>query len=264
MGKRVEMMNGFYDGYKEDDRLERSRRGQLEFFTTMEYIHRYVGKDARILETGAGTGKYSLTLAKEGMDVTAVELVEKNLEILRRNSEGIPNIHSYQGDATDLSRFPDGCFDAVLVFGPMYHLFEPAEIDQAIDEAIRVCRKGGVLFFAFLSVYAIMYANYLSGNWAAGEEENFTEDHSVRHFEEQLFTGYDISEFEELFTEKAVEPLAIVSTDGFLEAIQKQPGFCFSDEDFEAFKKWHLAFAEKRELLGLTSHLLYICRRKQP
>ena len=35
-----------------------------------------------------------------------------------------------------------------------------------------------------------------------------------------------------------------------------------TDEDFEAFAAWYLTFAEKRELLGHTNHLLYICRKR--
>ena len=40
-------------------------------------------------------------------------------------------------------------------------------------------------------------------NWAKGQEENFTDDYRVKHFKEQLFTGYDITEFENLFSAQA-------------------------------------------------------------
>ena len=256
------MISNFYTQYDEDTRLERSRRGVLEYYTTMEYIHRYAGKGTKILEVGAGTGRYSIALAKEGMDVTSVELVENNLAILRKNSEGIENIKSFQGDATDLSRFETGSFDVTLFFGPMYHLYEKEDIDKAINEAIRVTKKDGVILFAFISVFAIMYANYLEGNWGEGEKENFTEDYKVRHFQEQMFTGYDIEEFEALFKDKAVDYITTAGMDGMLESVQRWDKFSFTDEDFEKFKKWNLAFAEKRELLGTTNHLLYICRKK--
>lgn len=261
MSTREEIISEFYGKYDEDTRLERSRRGQLEYFTTMEYIHRYAGRDSKILEIGAGTGRYSVALAKEGMDVTAVELTEGNLAVLKRNSEGIANIRSYQGDAIHLERFADNTFDVTLVFGPMYHLYETEDVNRAIDEAIRVTKPGGVMIFAFISVYAIMYANYLSGNWAAGEEENFTEDYRTKHFKEQLFTGYDVAEFEDLFKDKKTEWITTAGTDGILEPIQARDDFSFTDEDFEAFKKWYLACAEKRELLGYTNHLIYLCRK---
>ena len=262
MSTRKEIVSGFYDQSDEDGRLRRSRHGQLEYATTMSYIHRYADKHSKVLEVGAGTGRYSIALAKEGMKVTAVELVESNLAVLRENSRGIDNIESYQGDATDLGRFPDDTYDVTLLFGPMYHLYEPDEVNRAIDEAIRVTKPGGVILFAFISVYAIMYANYLSGNWAAGQEENFTADYQVRHFKEQLFTGYDVIEFEQLFDEKPVEWITTAGTDGLLEPIEEREDFSIRDEDFDAFAAWYLAFAEKRELLGNTNHLLYICRKR--
>ena len=262
MSTRTEIISGFYDRADEDSRLKRSRHGQLEYATTMSYIHRYANQQSRILEVGAGTGRYSIALAKEGLDVTAVELVESNLAVLRENSKGIGNIRSCQGDATDLSRFEDNSFDITLLLGPMYHLYEPEEVNKAIDEAVRVTKPGGVLLFAFISVYAIMYANYLSGNWAAGQEENFTEDYRVKHFKEQLFTGYDVIEFEQLFEKKPVEWITTAGVDGILEPLEDRPDFSIADEDFDAFAAWYLAFAEKRELLGNTNHLLYICRKK--
>lgn len=144
----------------------------------------------------------------------------------------------------------------------MYHLYEAEEVNRAIDEAIRVTKPGGVILFAFISVFAIMYANYFYGNWAAGQKENFTEDHKVRHFKEQLFTGYDVAEFEEPFQKKPVEWITTAGVDGSLEPIESRPDFSMTEEDFEAFTEWYLAFSEKRELLGTASHLLYICRKQ--
>ena len=262
MSTRKEIVSSFYEQVNEDERLLRSRHGQLEYRTTMEYIHRYAGSGSRILEIGAGTGRYSIALAREGMNVTAVELVAGNLEILRENSRGIPSISSYEGDATDLSLFDDNSFDVTLVFGPMYHLYDPVDVNMAIDEAIRVTRPGGVLLFAFISVFGIMYANYLSGNWARGEEENFTADYRVRHFKEQLFTGYDVAEFEDLFKEKPVDWITTAGVDGILEPIEEREDFCIKDEDFDRFARWYLNHSEKRELLGTTNHLLYICRKR--
>ena len=92
-----------------------------------------------------------------------------------------------------------------------------------------------------------MYANYLNGNWAAGEEENFTKDYQVRHFKEQLFTGYDVVEFEKLFENRRVEWITTAGVDGLLEPIEKRPDFDIPEEDFEAFVNWYLAFAEKRD-----------------
>ena len=76
MSTRTEIVSSFYDQADEDSRLRRSRHGQLEYAVTMHYIHRFAGPGSGVLEIGAGTGRYSVALAREGMDVTAVELVE--------------------------------------------------------------------------------------------------------------------------------------------------------------------------------------------
>lgn len=262
MSTRQEIIRSFYNQVDEDSRLQNNRHGQLEYAVTMHYIHRFAAPGSKVLEVGAGTGRYSIALAKEGMDVTAVELVEKNLDVLKQNSRGVDHISSFQGDATDLSRFEDQAFDITLVLGPLYHLYDAEDIHKTIDEAIRVTRKGGVILFAFLSVFGIMYANYLSGDWAEGLEENFTKDYKVKHFKEQLFTGYDIVEFEKLFEDKPVQWITTTGTDGVLEPLERRPDFAITDEDFPAFVDWYLAFSEKRELLGATNHLLYICRKQ--
>ena len=66
----------YYNKFNEEKRLN-SRHGQVEFTTSMKYIHAYLPDDphAKILDVGAGTGRYSVALAEEGYDVTAVELI---------------------------------------------------------------------------------------------------------------------------------------------------------------------------------------------
>lgn len=190
-GTREKIVSDFYDRYIEDDRLERSIHGRLEYATTMHYIHRFAGANAKVLEVVAGTGRYSIALAKEGMNVSSIELVQSNYERLKKNCEGIESIEAFQGDATDLGRFADSSFDLTLVFGPMYHLYE----------------------------------------------------------KEGLFKG------------KEVDWITTTGVDGLIEPIEDRSDFSISDKDFEALSKWYLAFSEKRELLGNTNHLLYICKK---
>jgi len=261
MSTRKEIISEFYDQADEDSRLQRSRHGQLEYAVTMNYIHRFATPGSSVLEVGAGTGRYSITLANEGFHMTAVELVESNFSTLQEKSRGIERLQAIQGDATDLSRFADQSFDMTLVLGPLYHLYDKEDVQKAIDEAIRVTKKNGIIFFAFISVFGIMYANYFQGNWSVGQEENFTKDYEVRHFKEQLFTGYDVTEFEKLFEKKPVQWITTTGTDGILEPIEHQADFEITDQDFQAFVDWYLVFSEKRELLGNTNHLLYVCKR---
>lgn len=86
MEKRVEILNQLYNSQDENGRLCNSRHGQLEYMTTMHFIHQYLKPESKIIEIGAGTGRYSVKLGQEGYDVTALELVEANLEVMKKIS----------------------------------------------------------------------------------------------------------------------------------------------------------------------------------
>ena len=258
---RKDMINQFYTGYNEDCRLLKSRHGQLEYLTTMHYIHRVLPGGGSVLEIGAGTGRYSVALAKEGFRVTAVELAERNLELLRRNSRGLDNLTALQGDAVDLGFLPDDSFDLTLVFGPLYHLYSREDQLAALGEALRVTKPGGHILTAFLSVHAILWDNYLRGNLLEGLAENFDAEGRVRHFQEQLFTGFEVPELEALFRELPVAQLAVAAADGPLELAEGRGDFALSDAEFEAYARYHLRFCERRELLASSSHLLHLCQK---
>jgi len=181
---------------------------------------------------------------------------------LKRNAAGLANIASLQGDATDLGAFDENSFDAVFLLGPMYHLYEEADQHMVLDEAIRVTKPDGIIMASFISVYGIMFVNYLSGNFRSGMEENYDNDYRVKHFKEQVFTGFDIEEFENLFTDKPVQKIALAGADSVLELAERVSDFQLSGDDFKLFADYHFQTCEKRELLGSQSHLLYICRKK--
>ena len=78
---RKEILDNYYSEWNEDDRLL-SRFGQVEFLTTIRYIEKYLEPGMRILEVGAGTGRYSHYFARKGykVDVGCVTLYQKDDE----------------------------------------------------------------------------------------------------------------------------------------------------------------------------------------
>ena len=120
------------------------------------------GEGKKVLDVGAGTGKYSGYLYDKGYDVTSVELVKHNLMTIKKN---YPYIPSYIGNALDLSRFDDNSFDAVILFGPMYHLISDDDKVRALLEAKRVVKNGGFIFISYyMNDYAIFKHGFLDRN----------------------------------------------------------------------------------------------------
>ena len=143
-------LSNYYEQYDEDGRLL-SKHGKIEYITTMKYIEKYLNPGMRILEIGAATGRYSHALAQKGYQVDAVELIEHNIEIFKQNTLPGENITITQGNAMDLSAFADDTYDITLLLGPMYHLYTDQERKAAISEAIRVTKKGGIIFAAYVN-----------------------------------------------------------------------------------------------------------------
>ena len=63
--RREEIVKEYYNNYKEDERFVAKHR-RVEFLTTVNYIEKYATKGCKIVELGAGTGAYSIYLAKKG------------------------------------------------------------------------------------------------------------------------------------------------------------------------------------------------------
>ena len=113
-------------------------------------------RPATILEVGGGTGTYAAWLGRRGHAVHLIEPSPRLVEIARRRSgraRKVPLFRCLQGDARALA-FPDSRAEAVLLFGPLYHLTEKRDRLRALAEARRVLKKGGLLFCAAISRFA--------------------------------------------------------------------------------------------------------------
>ena len=124
-------LNDFYNHYDEDSRLL-FQHGSVEFLTTMRYIEKYLKHGDKVLEIGAGTGRYSHALARRGHPVDAVELVAHNIEVFRQNTRPGESVTIAQGNALDLSAFADNAYDVTLLLGPLYHLYTQDDKRRAL------------------------------------------------------------------------------------------------------------------------------------
>ena len=264
--KREEKMSkeleAYYNKFCEEKRLSR-RHGNVEFVTSMRYIHKYLEnmpKDAKILDIGAGTGRYSVALANEGYDVTAVELVKYNLGILKQKGS---TVKAYQGTALNLKRFEDNSFDMTLLFGPMYHLYTLEDKVKALSEAKRVTKSGGIILVAYcMNEYSIVLHgfkdNYIKDSIREGK---VNADFRVTPKPEDL---YDYVRLEDINTyNEAVdlERIQIIAADGPANYM-RQTLNAMDEETYDLFIQYHLSTCERPELLGASAHTLDILQKK--
>lgn len=252
----------YYQRYDEDGRLL-SRPGRVEFETTMRYIRRYLTEGARIIEIGAGTGRYSHALARMGYHVDAVELVQHNIDQFSARTQPGENITIRQGNACDLSAFPDNTYDVTLLLGPMYHLFTEGEKRQALSEAIRVTRPGGVVFAAYcMADSAILQAGFLKGRIPELIEKGMLNPETFETFSHpwDLFELYRVEDIEALRSPFDVAPLHLIATDGYAHHMRAALED-MDDPTFDVYLRYHFATCERHDLLGISNHTLDIFRK---
>ncbi len=253
----------YYNKFNEEKRLN-SRHGQVEFLTSMKYIHKYINpdmkpQDFKILDIGAGTGRYSVALAEEGYDVTAVELVKYNLGILKSKNS---SVKAMQGNALRLKKLPDNEFDLTLLFGPMYHLFGFEDKKKALLEAKRVTKPGGIILVAYcMNEYSVLtYAFKEKHILECVEQNRFTEDFHTISAKENLYDYVRIEDINSLNQACNLTRLQILSPDGpanYIRPFLNQ----LSEEEFAHFITYHLSTCERQDLIGAGAHTLDILQK---
>lgn len=256
----------YYGKFNEDKRFD-SRHGQVEYRVTMKYISGILADlclykdkaDISILDIGAGTGRYSIPLAVEGYDVSAIELVKHNLSRLKAKSS---LVKAKQGDARNLKKYADNSFDLTLVFGPMYHLFSHEDKLLCLNEAKRVTKPGGYIMVAYcMNEYGVvMYAigeGHIKDLCEAGRlDDAFHCNSSI----EDLYDYVRIEDIDRLNVDAGLSRIKLISPDGPTNYIRKSLK-TMSEEEFELYLSYVEKIAERKDLIGAAAHTVDILRK---
>ena len=278
----------YYNKFHEEHRLT-TRHGQVEFRTTMHYIEEAIRwlsvREAnvskppyeptsdvvsirpsgysttgtiKIADIGAGTGRYSVELCHRGYDVTAVELVKHNLEILRAKHE---NIKTWQGDARNLSFLDDETFDVTLLFGPLYHLHSDENKLAALREAKRITKKGGIILVAYvMNEYSVISYCFKEHKWGeVAAKGGLSPDFHTVCTEDDLYDYVRVSDIDRLNEAAGLQRIKLISADSAADYMRRELNE-MSEEEFEAFCRFQLAICERPELVGAGSHCVDIVK----
>lgn len=246
-------LTDYYNKFNEDKRLN-SRHGQVEFITSMKYIHEYLSIQDKIVDIGAGTGRYSIALKNESYDVTAVEYVRPNIGKIKVND---PNLKVIEASATDLSMFKDDEFDVAIMFGPLYHLYSKQDKLKALSEAKRITKK--YIFVAYImNDYAVIEHAFKENTYKDIKDkldDNYhIDDPDGLYFHVRL---EDIDELNALTNLKLIKRFAQDGPTDYMRSFINQMDI----ETFNGYIDYHLKTCERPELLGASSHVVDILEK---
>jgi SAM-dependent methyltransferase len=259
---RIEYLEKYYVSRDENSRLL-SKHGQIEFITTMHFLNKYLAKDKRIIEIGAGTGRYSLAIANEGYTVDAVELIEHNIDIFKQNIKPGNKINIYKGDAINLDIIQNDKYDITLLLGPMYHLYTIEDQKKALSEAYRITKNQGIIFIAYcIADSTIIQYGFVQNNIKAIIEKGILEKETFKAYstEEDIFQLHRKEDIDYLNSFFKMFRLHYVATDLFTRYIDKTVDN-MDEVEYELYLDYHLKMCERYDLVGLTNHSLDILKK---
>ena len=253
----------FYEVHCDEDARLRSRCGMVEFLTTMRYIETYLEPGDRIIEIGAGTGRYSHALAQAGHSVDAVELLEHNIKVFRRSTLPGEPVTVRQGNALDLSGFPDDFYDITLLLGPLYHLYTVAEQKKALTEALRVTKPGGVVFAAYCGsdATAIQFC-FGKGMLKDPRYQALVDPETFKlaSTPAEVFALHRREDIDALMEGLPAERLHFVGTD-MATGYMAQTIDGMDRELYGWYLRYHFATCERPDLVGASNHYLDVFRK---
>jgi S-adenosylmethionine-dependent methyltransferase len=266
MGSVADFYNA--DPSREWNRLQQER---LEWHVTWQYLSRLLQPGSRVLDVGGGPGRYALALAALGHHVTLVDLAERNVAFARAKAEeqGVTVEGLHQGDARDLSRFPDGSFDVVLLLGPLYHLIGPEDRDRALRECLRVLRPEGTCVVAFLSIWAPLYDSVVPspegiGEWRRRLQAGHLRDGIYRpEPDHPIFTeAWFVDPFliEQILEPYGLEKIHLVGAEGMVGQ-SKHRLYQLPETVLQEWMEFIGETAESGAALGGSGHLVYFGRK---
>ena len=252
----ADLVQEVYRRVNEDSRLNKSQAARVEFLTTVRYIEKYLISGTKILDVGAGAGEYSLYFARKGYHVSALELADANIAAFRAKMTDDDPIDLVQGNALDLSRYDSDSFDVVLLFGPLYHLHEEADKLRCIEEAKRVCKPNGKIFFAFISNDMVILTMQ-----QCQEDYLMNGDYNKETFrlDDFPFVFHTPDHCRELLGKAGIQICHEVASDGASELLQDLVN-SLDEASYQQYLRYHFYICEKPEFLGMSNHLLFVGR----
>jgi len=163
----------------------------------------------------------------------------------------------------DLSFFAEETYDITLLLGPMYHVYTDADKITALNEALRVTKKNGLVFVAYcVSDASIIDYGFKDGNIKELIEKEMLNPNTFDTFSNpwdvfELCRKEDIDKLNKHLNAKRQH---YVATDGYTNHMRETIGN-MDNETFDIYLKYHFAICERPDMIGMTHHSLDVLKK---
>ncbi|MCM3781736.1 class I SAM-dependent methyltransferase [Neobacillus mesonae] len=263
----------YYSAFDEWGRLDRE---PLEFIVNWHYIQKHLPRAGRVLDNGAGPGKYAMEMAKQGYQVTLSDLTPRLVSIAEEQAVNLQLESQFEGfhvlNATDLHLFSDETFDASLMLGPLYHLQAESDRSRAAKELYRVTKSGGIVFVAFqtrsrMLLNSLLNPQHWKPNHTMEALAEFRQSGIFNHKDGGRFTGayyFETAAIEPFMKEHGFEKISLMGSTNMGALLSAEQMDYWRNQGEEAYREFidlMISTAADPSVLGISSHLLYIGRR---
>jgi ubiquinone/menaquinone biosynthesis C-methylase UbiE len=224
-----------------------------------------------LLDAGGGPGRYTVTLAQQGYDMTLLDMTPANLDFARRQIKRVrlqPKVKEIvEGTIVDLSRFDDNTFDGVLCLGgPLSHVLDKRQRARAVSELIRVAKPGAPIAISVMSRLSLLVV----------ELTMFPEEVVMPHYRRLRDTGdylgqYGFTachfflpeEFRAMFDDAGVEVLAMAGLEGISSSHRAALNSIAKDKPrWKVWRDTHFKTCTHPSVVGLSEHMLIVARKR--
>ena len=266
-------MKAIIDYYQQFDEWGRLDREPIEYKVNWHYIKKYLPNSAHILDNGAGPGKYSMALAKEGYNVTLSDLTPKLVEVAKEKAIELNLEQQFDdflvADACNLERLTDEKFDASLMLGPMYHLQNEDDRILAINELNRVTKRDGLVFVAFMPRSKHIFNSLMRPEiWKPNDNieaiQHFSKTGCFNHSDANRFTGayyYEIKDIEPFMESHGFQTIQLIGSNIATTLDDANWDYWRNKGEEQQVLDFIINNSGDPYLLGMSSHLLYIGKK---
>lgn len=264
-----------YDEYgiKEWERFSHSIRSEINLYIHNYYLAKYIPRGSKVLEIGAGPGRFTIELAKLDCSIAVIDISQKQLDL---NKEKVQEAGCEQHvlwrrklDIVDLSSI-DETFDVVLIYGgPLSYVFD--KITQSLENVFKLTKPNGLILFSVMSLQGTVH--YFIKELLDDEVVSFGLDEMDRVNKTGDLTGdiarghicklYDWEQLEKIITKFPCKILD-ASASNYLSNNRDERLLEYRNNPtyWEKFLEWEVQYCANKGSINNGSHILVVLEKQ--